>query len=209
MVFSIWFLVTGWCNEKKYIPKYQTTKLCCLISFQWRPWRCIIWNYSKHQSRMHVLIWGELILWHFNFSEFSLGLLPENKNIFIDRREFQIDDYVLQSALNFGNLKVQDNYQAIYQILINSTRYLRNWVPLEKWLGQVSSIWNFLFDYPNKKRWPIIFFIWSNPRNQGTSNITSLGNCDPILEPFRDFKIPFTWIWPDEKYNGYLLLYAK
>ena len=77
---------------------------------------------------MHVLIWGELILWHFNFSEFSLGLLPENKNIFIDSREFQIDDYVFQSALNFGNLKVQDNYHVIYQILI---RYLQN--PLEKY----------------------------------------------------------------------------
>ena len=45
------------------------------------------------------------------------------------------------------------------------------------------------FDNPNKRRWPIIFFIWSNPWNQGTSNITSLGNCDPILEPFRDFKV--------------------
>lgn len=52
-------------------------------------------------------------------------------------------------------------------------------------MGQVSSIWNSLFD---KRRWPIIFFIWPNPRNKGTSNITSLGNSDPILEPFRDFK---------------------
>ena len=75
---------------------------------------------------MHVLIWGELILWHFNFSEFSLGLLPENKNIFIDSREFQIDDYIFQSTLNFENT----NHE-IYQILI---RYLQNLVRLEKWL---------------------------------------------------------------------------
>lgn len=105
---EIWFLVTGWCNEKnnKYIriPNYQIV-LSNLIS---------IAAMALHQSRMHVLIWRELILWHFNFSELSLGLLPENKNIFIDSREFQIDDYVLKSALNFGNLKVH----AIYQILI-------------------------------------------------------------------------------------------
>ena len=40
-----------------------------------------------------------------------------------------------------------------------------------------------------KKDGQLSFFIRSNPRNQGTSNITSLGNCDPILEPFRDFKV--------------------
>ena len=91
---------------------------------------------------MHVLIWGELILWHLNFSEFSLGLLPENlKNIFIDIREFQIDDYMFQSALNIRNLKVQGNYHAIYQI---SIKYFQNRV--EKRLGQVSSVWNSLFD---------------------------------------------------------------